>query len=260
MRRLSREVYRYLATLQGWLWFGVGTLLGGVLTPPTLLLARRWPAARSAFADFTHAFLALYQRSVLFMRVRVEGRDRRLPGARVVVANHQSWLDPLVLMGCERRLQGPIRRYMLEVPIFGAIPRLCGFFPSEIGEPARLDAMRDAVETARARGGSLLFFPEGTRGSDGAIGPFHRGAFRLAYDCELPVQPVLIEGLDRILPRRGPIVQTQGRSLVRIRYLEAIEPPFGPADSGRRREAVRELAERVRRAMAEELERMRSET
>jgi len=59
-----------------------------------------------------------------------------------------------------------------------------------------------------------------------------------------------------VLPRKGPIVQTYGRTLVRVRYLAAIEPPFGRAGA-LRRDAVRELTERVHTAIAEELELMR---
>jgi hypothetical protein len=67
---------------------------------------------------------------------------------------------------------------------------------------------------------------------------------------------VVIEGLDRVLPRKGPIVQTYGRTLVRVRYLAAIEPPFG-REGALRRDAVRELTERAHTAIAEELEAMR---
>jgi 1-acyl-sn-glycerol-3-phosphate acyltransferase len=102
----------------------------------------------------------------------------------------------------------------------------------------------------------LLFFPEGTRSRDGVLGAFHRGAFRTAFDHELAIQPVVIEGLDRVLPRSGPIVQTYGRALVRVRYLPAIEPPHA-IPGVLRRDAVRALAERTRTAIAEELEVMR---
>jgi 1-acyl-sn-glycerol-3-phosphate acyltransferase len=259
MGRLANELYRYLATFQGWFLVVVGTVACALLIPPTLLLARIWPVARVLFADAIHAALAVYLRSLMYMRVRVEGAALRRPGTRILVCNHQSWLDPLVLMGTERRLQGPIRSYMLAVPIFGAIPRLCGFYSSDIGELPSLDVIREAVETARAREGSLLFFPEGTRSTDGAVGPFHRGAFRAAYDHGLAIQPVLIEGLDRVLPRKGPIVQTHGRYVVRLRYLAPIEPPFEEAPSGLRRDTVRALCERVRGAIVEELAKMRAE-
>ena len=256
---LAGDAYRYLATLQGWAWMGLLTLLGGgVLAPLTRLVAPLWPGARLHFADTVHTMLALYQRSVLYMRVEVEG-ERQPPGSRVLVANHQSWLDPLVLMGIEARLHGPVRRYMLEVPIFGSIVRQCGFFPGEVGELPSFEAIDASVAEARAGGGSLLFFPEGTRGEDGAIGRFHRGAFRVAADHALPVQPVVIEGLHRVLPRRGPIVQAPGRSLVRVRYLEPSPPPADAGPGPERRAAVREWAARVRERMVAELETMRAE-
>jgi hypothetical protein len=59
-----------------------------------------------------------------------------------------------------------------------------------------------------------------------------------------------------VLPRQGPIVQTYGRALVRVRYLAALEPPFD-RPGALRRDIVRELAERARTAIAEELEAMR---
>jgi 1-acyl-sn-glycerol-3-phosphate acyltransferase len=258
--RRVRELYRYAATFQGWLWMGVLTLVGGlVLAPPVSLIAPLWPRARHHFADLVHRILALYIRSVMYMRVEVEGRERRADGTCVLVANHQSWLDPLVLMGIEPRLGGPVRRYMLEVPVFRTIVRLAGFFPSEIGELAALEALRESVASARARNGSLLFFPEGTRSRGGEVGPFHRGAFRAAFDHGLAIQPVVIEGLERVLPREGPIVQTQGRQVVRVRYLDPIGPPFALGAGERRRDRVRALSDRARAALIEELERMRAE-
>ncbi len=257
MRRLARELYRYAATVQGWLWFAAITLFFGLVPIPfALLLAPVWSGADARFADWTHRALRLYGKSVMYMRIGVEGEERRVPGTRILVANHQSWLDPLVLMGLEPRLAGPVRRYMLRVPIFGSVARLAGFFQSDVGELPSLDDVARCAASARARGGSLLFFPEGTRSKDGALGAFHRGAFRTAFDHSLAIQPVVIEGLDRVLPRRGPIVQTYGRQLVRVRYLAPIAPPFG-TPGALRRDVVRGLAERARTAIAEELEAMR---
>jgi len=257
---LAGDLYRWVATLQGWLLIGVFTLVGGlVLVPLTQLASRVSPSAGNLFADTAHRTLALYLRCVLYMRVEVEGAERRSPGTRVLVANHQSWLDPLVLMGIERRLHGPARRYMLEVPVFGWIVRQFGFFPSEVGELPSFEVIAESVAAARARGGSLLFFPEGTRGEGGAVGPFHRGAFRVALDHGLAVQPVVIEGLDRVLPRRGPVVQSPGRNRVRVRYLDPMPPPPDVGSGPARRAAVRDWAERARSRMLAELDSMRAE-
>jgi hypothetical protein len=75
-------------------------------------------------------------------------------------------------------------------------------------------------------------------------------------DHDLPIQPVVIEGLDRVLPAGHVIAQTSGRYTVRVRYLAPIEPPFG---SGLRRDVVRSLTDRVRGVLVDELARLRAE-
>ncbi len=257
MGRLASDLYRLSTTFLGWLVMAVFSLFWGILTvPPTLLLTPIWPRAREIFSDVTSYGLRLYIRSLMFLRVRVEGEERRVRGPRILIANHQSWLDPIVLIGLERRLGGPVQRYMLRFPGLGAIIRLSGFFAIDVEEFSYLDQIRSSAELARARGGGLLFFPEGTRSRTGEVGSFHRGACRAAVDYDLPVQPIVIEGLDRILPPGHVIAQTPGRQIVRIRYLEPIEPPFG---TGIRRDIVRALTERVRSEIVEELGKLRTE-
>ncbi|MBM4361412.1 MAG: 1-acyl-sn-glycerol-3-phosphate acyltransferase, partial [Deltaproteobacteria bacterium] len=53
------------------------------------------------------------------------------------------------------------------------------------------------------RGGSVLVFPEGTRGDGGALLPFRSGAFRLARAAGIPLLPVGLAGAGTLLPRRG---------------------------------------------------------
>ncbi len=136
-----------------------------------------------------------------------------------------------------------------------SILQLSGFYSADTGEIASLERMHRVAEAACEKGNALLFFPEGARSRTGEVGAFHRGAFRLAVDHGLPIQPVVIEGMDRILPPGHVIVQTPGRPVVRIRYLEPVVPPFG---AGLRRERVRSLEFAVRSRVVEELERLRS--
>ena len=144
----------------------------------------------------------------------------------------------------------PVRGYMLRVPIIGSIIRLLGFFDADAGDAATVDAMYRAAEEATARGGGLLFYPEGTRSRGGEIGPFRRGAFRLAVDRQLPIQPVAIVGLDVVYPPGQLLSPVRGRHPVRIRYLEPLHPPYG---EGARRDVVRSLAERVLEALVKDL-------
>jgi 1-acyl-sn-glycerol-3-phosphate acyltransferase len=256
-RHAYRHAYRIWASLVGWGAFAGGCLLWGLFViPPTLLLARRWPSVRERFSDVTRVALRGYVRILPFLRLRVEGDEKRLSGSRILVANHQSWLDPLVLMSLEPRLAGPARSYNFRVPIMRTILRLAGFHRADAGEPPSLDRLSEAARRADHEAGGLLFFPEGTRSRTGAIGPFHRGAFRAAVDHGLPIQPVVIEGLDRVLPPGRLIVRLPGRPVVRVRYLAPLHPPYG---EGLRRDVVRALASRVRELMVDELSRMRAE-
>ena len=253
---LPADAYRVIASVAGWGAFAGGCLVWGVsVVPVTLALLPFWPGVREPFHALTRAALLVYFHTLLFMRVEVEGAEHRLAGPRVVVANHQSLLDSILLISLEPRLAGPSRSYMFRIPIVRTILRLAGFHPADAGELPSLERMRAGAEEARARGGGLLFFPEGTRSRSGAVGAFHRGAFRVAVDHALPIQPVVIEGLDRVLPPGRFLVVSPWRPVVRVRYLEPLRPPYG---AGVRREVVRALASGVRETLVAELARLRA--
>ena len=256
-RRLRGGLRRVAGTVLGWVVFASLCLVWGVLVvPATAVLVRFRPDARDRFRELTQRTLGLYLRSLPFLELRVERPSAPLVGPRILVANHQSWLDPIVMMSLEPGVRGPSQPYMFRVPVVRSVLRLSGFFAATAGDPAPLERMAADAEAARRDGGALLFFPEGTRSRSGAVGSFRRGAFRVAFDHQLPVQPVVIAGLDRVLPPGHLIAQAPGRALVRVRYLEPRVPPFGP---GPRRSVVRELGERVRSSIVEELTRMRAE-
>ena len=108
--------------LLGWAIWMVLTLVWGVLViPVTLLLRPVWPGVLDRHAALTRATLHLYVSHLTFVQFRVENADKRLEGPRILVANHQSRLDSPVMLSIEPRLFGPVRGYMLRVPIIGMI-------------------------------------------------------------------------------------------------------------------------------------------
>jgi 1-acyl-sn-glycerol-3-phosphate acyltransferase len=254
---LGNLMIRLLLTLWCYFFFVSGTLLwGGLGIPLAIVLSRPWPRVRDRFNDGTQLLLTTFIRLLPFVKLDVDGNRALSDESRVLVVNHQSFLDPVVMLSLEPRLSGPARGYMFRVPIIRSALRLGRFFLSDSGEPAPLGRMRQGVQEALDRGGSLLFFPEGTRTRTGEIGDFHHGAFRMAVEYGLPIQPVVSDGLHRVFPPGSVIVQTLGRYPVRVRYLDPIQPPYG---EGPRRRVVRELAQQIRFSMVEELERLRSE-
>ncbi len=250
--RLERAVLGLL----GWLGFLALVLAWGLLvTPLTGLAGALWPGLREGYPRWTSATLGAFLRRLPYMRLDVQ-RDARCSGSCILVANHQSRLDSLLMIALEPGLCGPVRGYVLRIPLIGAILGRLGFFDVDTGATRRVRAVQRAAARARQRGEPLLFYPEGTRSRDGRLGPFQRGAFRAAVDHGLPVQPVVIEGIEQVLPPGAWLPLSTRRHPVRIRYLEPVPPPFGV---GPRREVVRDLAERVRLRMAEELARLRAQ-
>ncbi len=129
--------------------------------------------------------------------LRVDGREH-LPtaGPVLLAANHISTLDPPVIGVAQ--LPGRIH-FMAKKELFrgpaGWFFSRCGAFPVERG-----GADREAFRTARdvlAAGGRLLMFPEGTRSTDGALGPAWPGAGSLALMDGVTVIPVAIRGTNR---------------------------------------------------------------
>lgn len=242
--------------VSGWTAFiGLALVWGVVVAPLTLLLQRFWPGAREHFVRGTTAVLGAYVRWLPLLCLEVINPENRLEGARILVVNHQSRLDSPILIALEPRVCGPVRGYMLRVPLVGTVIRLLGFFDIDVGERASVAAVNHATEQARREDRPLLFYPEGTRSLDGEIGEFRRGAFRAAFDHELPIQPIVIEGIEAVLPPGTWLPPSPARYPVKVCYLDPLRPPFG---SGGRRRVVRDMAERVRRSMAEELADLRA--
>ncbi len=233
-----------------WAIWCLGCLVWGVLVlPPVLLLGPRWPNVRRLARDITHVAHVFYVWLIPVLTLRVQHESLKRGTTRVLVVNHQSILDPLLMLSIERRLGGPARIGLYRVPVLRTVLEAVGFYRAD-GFHAAAHRFSSAVAEAEQLGGSILFFPEGTRTRDGEIGPFYNGAFRLAVEHDLPIQPIVLDGLHRLLPPGAFLSRSSKRAIVTIRYLELLEPPYG---DGSEREVARRLSDRVRGDLIEEL-------
>jgi 1-acyl-sn-glycerol-3-phosphate acyltransferase len=188
------------------------TALLAVLLLPTLG-ARRGMARIAARTFFLLAGMPL----------RLRGIENLPTGQCVVVANHASYLDGVVMTAAlPPRFGFVIKREMNDVPVAGLLLRSIGseFVERFNRHKGGTDARR-VLRTA-ASGHSLVFFPEGTFTSEVGLGKFHTGAFAIAARAACPVVPAVIVGTrrnmpaTRIFPRPGPI---------EVRYGAPIAPP-----------------------------------
>jgi 1-acyl-sn-glycerol-3-phosphate acyltransferase len=197
-----------------------------VWIPLALLLAPIWSGAGEWFADRTHRALALYGRTCLYMRIGVEGEERRVAGTRILVANHQSWLDPLVLMGIEPRLAGPVRATCCACRSSAPWSALAASSRATWASCRRSTRWRAASPPRARAAGACSSFRRARARATALLGAFHRGAFRTAFDHGLAIQPVVIEGSTACCRARDRSCRPTACALVSVRYLAAIEPPF----------------------------------
>jgi len=184
-------------------------------------------------------------------RFRLEGAEHEpLTGPLVIVSNHTSDLDALVVGAALRRRV----HFMAKVELFRS-PLVrwvtaCGAFPVRRGE-----ADRQAWRTAREileRGGALVMFPEGTRGASVRdLRPPEPGAALLALRTGATILPVAIAGTDAVLPRGA---HRLSRAAIAVRVGVPIHPngtARGPVRSGVDRGQIDAVGRRFMQVIAD---------
>jgi len=132
-------------------------------------------------------------------RVRAKGMDN-IPeqGAAVIVSNHVTYIDPL-LIGA--RIRRPIRfvmhKHIFQIPVMASVFRLNKAIPIVSGktDPEGLQAALDAVASELESGQLVVIFPEGHLTNDGDIDTFRSGVEQIVARTPVPVIPVAVQGL-----------------------------------------------------------------
>lgn len=133
--------------------------------------------------------------------LRVEGLERLPEGGCIVVANHASYLDGIILTAAlPPRFAFVIKREITRVPLVSQLLHRLGsqFVDRHSPEGSRADAGR--LLRSAANGTALGIFPEGTFKREPGIRHFKLGAFRAACRASLPVVSCGIRGSRQILP------------------------------------------------------------
>jgi 1-acyl-sn-glycerol-3-phosphate acyltransferase len=239
MRNAIAGPGRVFYGLYAWLQF---TLIGLVCLALLLLVS---PLQRRRALVRRCARLAL---RLAGMRVRAAALTG-LPRPCVVVANHCSYLDGVVLAAVLPPDFGfVIKREMFSVPFAGALLARIGAEFVERRDQARV--LRDTRRLMRhaLAGQPLVFFPEGTFSAEVGLLRFHIGAFAAAARANLPVVPIAIRGTRHCLPP-GSAWPAPGPIEVRVlATLPALAP--GGVDDGSRAATLRQ---RSRAALLAEL-------
>ena len=146
----------------------------------------------------------------------------------VIVANHQSFLDPILFISLFLRQKTVVKKRYFPVPIFGWILKASGYIPAFAGDDGA-DVFLEQVGKMQgylAGGGNLFMFPEGTRSRDGRIGSFDRGAFRLAKLCGAPLKVVVIRNTGRLYIPGRFLFNTRERFAISVELAGTLVPDY----------------------------------
>ncbi len=148
--------------------------------------------------EFTQRFIS-YLLSHCLYRVSVSGRQH-IPeqGAALIVANHVSYVDALILMGTSTR---PVRFVMdksiSELPVLKHVFRHAGVIP--ICSPRKCAETYkrafEQIEQAFSNDEVVCLFPEGRLTSNGELGEFRPGVEKILKRIPVPVIPMALKGL-----------------------------------------------------------------
>jgi 1-acyl-sn-glycerol-3-phosphate acyltransferase len=133
-------------------------------------------------------------------RLRVEGVEEHVPdeGAAVMVCNHVSYMDALILAAVIPR---PVRFVMyyriFNIPFMRWIFRTARAIPiaSPKEDAALMQRAFDSIDQALANGELVLIFPEGKLTADGQINPFKSGVEKILQRRQVPVVPMALRGM-----------------------------------------------------------------
>jgi len=180
--------------------------------------------------------------------VRATGLDK-IPdeGAALLVCNHVSFMDALIIMGSVRRPVRFVMHYKIfRVPVLSFVFRAAKAIPIAGGKenPKLMARAFDEIDAALAEGELVCIFPEGGLTLDGAIAPFRPGVERVLARRPVPVIPLALRGLwHGMWSRRDSML---GRARLPRRFRARIElaagaPMDGTSNAQQMEQAVRAL-------------------
>lgn len=223
----------FLITIFLWIYFFMGGFL--LYFPAAFITLLLFRDLERAIQFSNHLFFRIF---FLLLRTCVPGVSIEIDPAvagcasSIVVSNHVSYLDPILLVSLFRRQKTIVKGTFFRVPVFGWALRAAGYLPYFADHSYGDSYVRSVQGLDRhlAAGGILFVFPEGTRRTDGGTGSFKKGAFAIAQRCEAPVDLLLIRNTNLLFRPGRFLFNTCVPVRIRVEYLGRITPAYDDPD------------------------------
>lgn len=158
------------------------------------------------------------------IRVAISGEDRlKDRSSRVVIANHPSYLDIVILLSRVPNACCIVNSNLLANPFIGRLTTAAGYVYNTTDSD---QVVNDCVR-ALEQGCPLIIFPEGTRSAPGKAYAFHRGFAHIVLKSGADIQPVTIRCEPSMLAKGVPWYRIPER---RAAFLIQAHPKIKPSD------------------------------
>ena len=206
-----------LNSLIGYLVFIGGCLFNNII----LLVIYIIPISKRNKKGILNIIISAFGKIVIYsvptMKKRIETLNLDFKEPSIIIANHSSFLDILLMIMLNRKIVLMTNSWVYNSLLFGFSIQYAGYLFADDGPDKNLELIKQRIK----EGYSVMIFPEGRRSQDGKIKRFHKGAFYLSEELKLDISPILIHGTSYCISKHDFIIKSGTVSLLalpRIKY------------------------------------------
>ncbi len=167
----------------------------------SLFLPRKEPKKSSAFCRLNIRLFLDWLMCLLHVRFRIRGEEILPEEPFVLISNHRSVFDPMVVLAKTKRKKMLFisKESNFKIPIAGPFIRHAAFLGIDRENGLRaLRTLKNAADRMNAEGVDIGIYPEGTRTKDGNLQEFKSGAFYLAKKTNAPIVVLVVRNTEKI--------------------------------------------------------------
>ena len=225
--KLYKPPVDFFITLFLWFYFIFGYIF--FYLPVLLLLSPFIGNRETKFQNMNHYFYRVFfwMLNVLTPGLSITiGKEVKKIRSSVVIANHRSYLDPILLISMYPKHKTFVKGIFFKIPIMRWVMKSGGYIPfMPRGEYS--DYIEESIKNMAGflkSGGNLFIFPEGRRSRDGSLGKFQKGAFTIACNNRVPLHVIYINNTDRLFTPGKFFFNTCIKNTISVDLLGSLDP------------------------------------